>query len=100
EKFLRRKFPLARSACHDVRGGTYGEEILPLNVIGFLVPRLIVEEVLRMLHLVDAACFCGHVLWRLFQLPAIRACPQRRGDIYVGDSDESLERRVVLLDGM
>ncbi|PNX80436.1 hypothetical protein L195_g036436 [Trifolium pratense] len=33
--FQRGKFSLARSACHDVRGGAYGEEILPLKVIGF-----------------------------------------------------------------
>ncbi|PNX84327.1 hypothetical protein L195_g040385, partial [Trifolium pratense] len=93
--FQGRSFPLPVE-----RGTMFGEGIFPLEVIGLLVPRLIVEEMLRILHLMDAACYCGHVLWRLFQLPVIRACPQRRGDIYVGDSDESLEGRVVLLDGM
>ncbi|PNX59070.1 hypothetical protein L195_g051229 [Trifolium pratense] len=35
----RGKLPFARDACQDVRGGNYGEGILPLKVICFYVPR-------------------------------------------------------------
>ncbi|PNX76432.1 hypothetical protein L195_g032380, partial [Trifolium pratense] len=49
-------------------GRSYEEGILPLKVTGFLVPRLTVEEVLRILHLVDAACFCGHMFLKFVQV--------------------------------
>ena len=44
---------------------------------------------------VNAARFSGHILWRLFHLSVTRVCSLCRGDNYVGDNDEPLERRVV-----